>query len=438
MCTVRRSASQPCCAAGALRSRARGQLCRLVLIERDYAVWRLLWPVLRANAGFLRELNLQCIRADHVHEFSKMIADALLSAAPLLQVLTAEDAFCTWEDAPQILRGEPPFALLQLRSRLVVHFHDVIGPGGMERVAPFSAALADVTLQPALMHICIKGANFTQPAVTGALVDAVLARRLRELTLENCTPPAAAPLARLLAEGLLTSFAICSLQSDFRTPLFDAAGATLVADALRVNTTLTKLALGGANLCVDMGVAGTLLSALVGHPSLREFQVHSELITGEDCSAFGAALAALVAADSPALHAFVCLDNELLGDAGLAPIVEALAHRCSQLVRQASQGCCIATRLRGEPPGAHTRSEARPSTRRAAAAARAPRRRAAGSASKRGFAGKRLRAAQRRPTDAARPAAARVARTCAQRGARLEAWCGCLRTETWCGCLKLP
>jgi hypothetical protein len=36
------------------------------------------------------------------------------------------------------------------------------------------------------------------------------------------------------------------------TPLYDAAGAALVADALRVNTTLTKLALPRAGLIRDL------------------------------------------------------------------------------------------------------------------------------------------------------------------------------------------
>jgi hypothetical protein len=44
----------------------------------------------------------------------------------------------------------------------------------------------------------------------------------------------------------------------------------------------------------------------------------------EERGAFGAALAALIAADAPALQALVCFQN-CLGYYGLAPIVEALA-----------------------------------------------------------------------------------------------------------------
>jgi hypothetical protein len=61
----------------------------------------------------------------------------------------------------------------------------------------------------------------------------------------------------------------------------------------------------------------------LGHPSLRELAFVAENTADEDRAAFGAALAALISADAPALHALNCSRNSL-GDAGLAPIVEAL------------------------------------------------------------------------------------------------------------------
>jgi hypothetical protein len=100
----------------------------------------------------------------------------------------------------------------------------------------------------------------------------------------------------------------------------------LVADALRENTTLTKLVLDHAGLCHDVGVAGTLLGALVGHPSLRELGTTGEDTTlgPHNASTVGAALAALIAADAPALLVLDCCSNFREG-ADLAPIVEALA-----------------------------------------------------------------------------------------------------------------
>jgi hypothetical protein len=132
--------------------------------------------------------------------------EAVVAAAPLLQVLAAEFAVWTWEDASRMLHGEPPFAALQLRRSLFVRFANQVGlVGGVERFGPFAAALADATLQPALSRLCVQQADTAQPALMGALVDAAVARRLRELTLQSCTAPAAAPLARLLTEGSASS-----------------------------------------------------------------------------------------------------------------------------------------------------------------------------------------------------------------------------------------
>jgi hypothetical protein len=153
----------------------------------------------------------------------------------------------------------------------------------------------------------------------GALVDAALARQLRELFLSSCTPPAAAPLARLLAEGSLAHHLIV-YQSDpvAGAPLFDAAGEALIAQALRVNTTLTKLV-----ICQAFLGALELVGALVGHPSLCELDfTRADVAT--DGVALGAALGALIAADAPALHTLDCTCKNI-GDAGLTPIVQALA-----------------------------------------------------------------------------------------------------------------
>ena len=295
--------------------RARGGLSNLDLSQRHVELEMLL-PVLTANAGSLRELHLKCLGSS---VFS-VTPEAVVVAAPLLQVLTVEEVSCKWEEAPRLLRAEPPFAALQMRYSLKVDFRcSERYYGGMERVAPFAAALADVALQPALSHLCVDRADTDQPAVMAALVDAALARRLRQLSLENCSSPVAAPLARLLAEGSLTHLELVWVG------LFDdEAGAALMADALRVNTTLTQLNLCEAFLCDDVDGAGILLGALVGHPSMRRLVIIGEETPEGGRSVFGTAVAALIAADAPALRALVCC-NSSLGDAGLAPIVDALA-----------------------------------------------------------------------------------------------------------------
>ena len=300
-------------------ARAHGRLFYLELSQREVKQVALL-PVLTSNAGSLRELHLHHICATGNDMLTTV--KSVLAAAPLLQVLTAKNVHCSWKEAPRVLRAEPPCALLQVRSSLSVLFPGAQGLGGrIERFGPFAAALADATLQPALSELRLVGADTAQPAVMGALADAARARRLRELRLDCCTPPSAAPFARLLAEG---SLAVLEFYPSGGSPsLFDAAGAALVADALRVNTTLTTLKLCCAHLCEDIRAAELLLAALVGHLSMRELQIIGEHIAAEDRNAVGAALGALIAADAPALHILNWSSSDL-GDAGLAPIVEAL------------------------------------------------------------------------------------------------------------------
>jgi hypothetical protein len=301
--------------------RAHGELRQLVLLQHYFSQDELL-PVLTSNAGSLRELQVSSVLEDDT-DF-----EAIVAAAPLLQVLRVEGVSCTWKDAPRMLRAEPPFAPLQMGEGLYVRFDDQndLRAGGMERFGPFAAALANVTLQPALLRLGIELADVSQPAAMEALADAALARRLCELTLHYCTPPAAAPLARLLAGGSLTGLEIMDTLHEpgaIGPPLFDAAGAALVADALRVNTTLTVLQLHTTFLYEDTRAGELVLGALAGHPSLRELSILELESEVPDRSAFGGALAALIAADAPALEVLHC-SSYYLGDDALTPIVQAL------------------------------------------------------------------------------------------------------------------
>ena len=159
-----------------------------------------------------------------------------------------------------------------------------------------------------------------------ALVDAVIARpRLHRLQIgDGCTPPAPGPLARLLRNGTLPSLSFGSVRggSEPPAPVFDAVGAVVVADALRANTTLTALSFDHSCLLRNMAASVTLLGALVGHPSLSALEISGELnlVPG----GLGAPLAALVAADAPALRK-LRLKSIDLDDNSLAPLVNALA-----------------------------------------------------------------------------------------------------------------
>ncbi len=176
--------------------RARSQR-RQLDVSQHYAPPYVLLPVVTANAGSLRELTL----GDVFFCKSFPIVQAVVATAPLLQVLTAEHVGCVWPDAALMLRAEPPFTQLRISHSQAVCFGTPDALGGIQCVGPFVAALADPALQPALSCVSFWYADLEQPALMAALVDAALARRLRKLVLQRCTPPPAALLARLLTEG---------------------------------------------------------------------------------------------------------------------------------------------------------------------------------------------------------------------------------------------
>ena len=286
-----------------------------------------LLEVVAHNAHSLRSLRMNILRyPPSVQNYVEVhTVEALARAAPQLQRLETNTR-CSWVDAPRLMRAGPPLTALRLTELNVRFANFGVGPlvGGIERVAPFAASLTDTALQPTLKRVGIVRADVRRPELLDVFVDAALARQL-ELSFCYCTPPAPGPLARLLRGASLTHLEIFSRAT--AAPPFDAAGAALVAAALRANTTITSISLYDASMCCDMGAACTVLGALVGHPSLRRINLEHEFNADEpaeepaDRAALGAALAAIVAADT--LHRLV-LDSTKLGDVNMAPIVNAL------------------------------------------------------------------------------------------------------------------
>jgi hypothetical protein len=296
--------------------RAQGQgLYSLDVSGPRYISPAVLLAVVTANAVSLRELRVFHIRASGGGVYGGLDAQQLVRAAPMLQALGPTALQCSGEEALPLMRAEPPWAPLRL-SKLSVSFRDV---ADVEHAHAFAALLADVALQPALLDLTVYRADTSRPDVLDALVDALLTRRVHTFALHRCTPPAPAPLARLLAGGALTNLSVSHCTA---APLFDAAGAALVAGALRATTALTAFSLVWTGLSRDMPAAATLLGALVGHPSLRALTL-CERYAAVPGAPLGAALAALVAADAPALHE-LDLTRTALGDDGLAPLMDAL------------------------------------------------------------------------------------------------------------------
>ena len=334
---------QPYPVLAAAAAKARGQLHALHVPPLPRPV---LFEVLRANAASVRELRLKSRLLVHgggamgealAHLLPSL--ETIMAAAPLLQVVEARDVCCEWQVAAALLHAAPPFAPVVVRD-LYAHFRwREVGLFGMERVGPFAAALADATLQPALTHVDVSNID---SAALDAVLDAALARRLPSLSMSGCAPPAAAPLARLLSGNSLTTLLVSETSGSAPfAPLFDAAGAALVADALRATTALTELTFISSGLCRNPVAANTLLGALIGHPSLRSLRLECE---GRPAPAeCGAALAAMVAADTPALQSLsvcclgICAHTCGIGDAGLMPLVAAL--RRNQHLRKLDISC---------------------------------------------------------------------------------------------------
>jgi Ran GTPase-activating protein (RanGAP) involved in mRNA processing and transport len=127
-------------------------------------------------------------------------------------------------------------------------------------------------------------------------------------------------LARLLGGDALRELFL--FNGEDGEQLLDEPSATLLANALRANSTLTDLTLEAVNLWSDPAAAELLLHAATAHPSLRKLELHSNRVNAST-QAIGRALGALVAANAPALE-YVNLADCQLGEVGLGPLVEAL------------------------------------------------------------------------------------------------------------------
>ena len=232
---------------------------------------------------------------------------SLLAGLPQIRALHAR-VTCEPQHVVGMLQGRPPFEPLHLHALSVSH-------DGAALETAHVLALADARLQPGLASLEVLGA-VVQPGTLDLLVDAVVARpSLTRLSLRDMLPPPSAPaLVRLLLQGALTEL---ELSDDLFS--FDVAGAAAVCDALRANSTLTSLTLMGFREPATP-VLVALLGSLVGHRSLSTLNLtHTHLDNA------GPALAALLAADAPALtemHVSSCS----MGAAGLSPLCDALAR----------------------------------------------------------------------------------------------------------------
>jgi hypothetical protein len=300
-----------------------GRACSLAALRAVVAV----------NAVSLRELRTLDVSQWLVDEHEGEVQDedepseihswaalrALLAAGPALQVLEA-NVHCWDARARPLLRNEPPYGPLRLR-RLEIQYG--------EDQRDVLALAPELVAHPSLTGLHLYGgmdpvAQLTQEELH-AVVDAALALGLASLGFEQCllSPDVAPALARLLSSAALKTLSIHN--NGAQRELLDAHAAALLSSALRGNRTLQRLTLCGVRLWDDVAAAVELLDALTGHASLYSLDFESNVFAGDAAAAadIGAALGALVAADARALTELSVWGCNL-GDAGLAPLVDAL------------------------------------------------------------------------------------------------------------------
>jgi hypothetical protein len=296
--------------------RAGGLLQALDVTDCTHNSYAAVLAAVMFNGGALRELRTSDSLGLRAYESVQVTAP--LTAAPRVCVVEA-DVVASYEDARRLLRREPPFGPLRMKTLCVTHVDDGDVPG----------LAADLSTHDGLTALELDGAQLDAPGALDALVDAALARRLRSLLIEGCVLSAAsAPaLARLLSGNALLQLTLsCSEAEPVDVP------AAVLGNALRTNTSLTALALHHTQLLHHDDAAATLLRSLTAHPSLQtldlswntnpEGPVDPALL---EHGAVAAALGALVAANAPALQTLDLYSCWLL-DAALGPLVDALKH----------------------------------------------------------------------------------------------------------------
>ncbi len=247
---------------------------------------------------------------------------------------------CGPRDALALLQGEPPFDLPALRVReVLIEGHapsaELIQMMTLMRgaAAAFSGLqshlprmAAAVAAHPWLTSLQLCEAPLNVPGGDlDVLVDAALARPLASLSLQHCglLADAAPALARLLrGSRALTELGVSNRQMPL---LPDERSAATLADALRANTTLTSLTLHAVMLWCHAGAFTTLLAAVRGHPSISLLSLEYNTLYADCTHEAAAALAALVAANAPALRTLSLAENDAVGaEEVLGPLFDAL------------------------------------------------------------------------------------------------------------------
>lgn len=265
--------------------------------DRASALLPTLFAVLRSNAGSL--LLLRCFGLTsfgrvsapplRLQPVSSRAVTSLLTAAPLLRVLECDlqvrDCVgeVTPDGVPRVL-VEPPFAPLRLQSLFLIdHQYDFVAAAHgmlqprMQHNVP--ATLSRASFHSSLVRLSLYHFALTDEATLGAVVNLAISQ-LHYLELEQCTlSPAMVPaLAQILQRGSLKGLRVFFptpseppyiLAVDWHgSPIIIGDAVPFFCEALRASR-LVELELCGMGLWNSLDDGLAIISACVGHPTLR-------------------------------------------------------------------------------------------------------------------------------------------------------------------------
>ena len=218
-----------------------------------------------------------------------------------LRVWSADVDSCTPDEALLLLRNVPPFDNLRLHRPGVGQ--DACGFDAAVPVtgAQLDALAAALSAHLSLQQLSLSFAQVDHRGTLDAFVDAAVATQLSTVCFTLCSLYAHAvpSLARLLRGGALRTLRIVG---DTFTPsnlVLDDESVPPFCAALRDAVQLRSFELDATGIWLS-GAGVAVLQALTGHPSLAELTMHKCWTLGT-AAGLSVALAALIAADAPAL-----------------------------------------------------------------------------------------------------------------------------------------
>jgi hypothetical protein len=187
----------------------------------------------------------------------------------------------------------------------------------------FPALRAHTCLKQLILHDTPLDAD-----AMSTLVDVALANQMTMLQIIQCdvTAESVGALARLIKDSRSLQELLVentAAQEGGDAAVITGEGAAALAAALAANTTLELLQLGQLAFWDDLDAAAAVLRSVTGHPSLSRLALPEHELVGAAQAAAGAQLAAVIAANTPALTE-LHLTNVTLGDDGLGPLMDAL------------------------------------------------------------------------------------------------------------------